>query len=373
MAKERPTRIVIVGGGFGGVYTAIALEKLLGHGPEAEIALISKENYLTFQPMLPEVISGSIGLVDTITPIRRLCSSTHLYTRTVERIDLERKRVIATAGFGSRQFELDYDHLVVALGNVTSFAGQPGLAEHALPFKYLGDALTLRNRAIQALEEADTEPSPEARRALLTFVVAGGGFSGVEAVAELNDFVRAAAKSFRHVEPEEIRVVLLHAQGLILPELPRSLAEFAQRILIRRGVEIKLNTRLHGATVDAALLAGGERIPARTVVSTVPSAPNPLVAALPCKKRRAGSSSTSISRFRTTPASGRSATAPGFSTRRPESRARRQPSTRFARRNASPRTSPPRSGARCASPSHSTPSARWARSDTDRRSPKSSA
>jgi len=285
MAKDRP-RIVIVGGGFGGVYTAIALEKLLGHGREAEIALISKENYLTFQPMLPEVISGSIGLLDTITPIRRLCPSTHLYTRTVERIDLEGRRVIASAGFGARQLELDYDHLVIALGNVTSFAGQPGLAEHALPFKYLGDALALRNRAIQALEEADTEPSAEARRALLTFVVAGGGFSGVEAVAELNDFVRAAAKSFHHVDPREIRVVLLHAQGLILPELPRSLAEFAQRILMRRGVEIKLNTRLQGATMDAALLDGGERIAARTVVSTVPSAPNPLVAALPCKKER---------------------------------------------------------------------------------------
>jgi NADH:ubiquinone reductase (H+-translocating) len=286
VTKDRPARIVIVGGGFGGVYTAIALEKLLGHGPEAEIALISKENYLTFQPMLPEVISGSIGLVDTITPIRRLCRSTHLYTRTVERIDLERRRVIATSGFGSRPFELDYDHLVVALGNVTSFTGQPGLAEHALPFKYLGDALALRNRAIQALEEADTEPSPEARRALLTFVVAGGGFSGVEAVAELNDFVRAAAKSFRHVDPAEIRVVLLHAQGLILPELPRTLAEFAQKILLRRGVEIRLNTRLHGATMEAALLAGGERIATRTLVSTVPSAPNPLVAALPCKKEK---------------------------------------------------------------------------------------
>src|SRR5207245_6808078 len=180
------------------------------------------------QPMLPEVISGSIGILATITPIRRLCPSTNLYTRGVEKIELNRKRVSAAAGFGSRQCALEYDHLVIALGNVTSFAGQPGLAEHALPFKYLGDALTLRNRAIQALEEADTEPSPEARRALLTFVVAGGGFSGVEAVAELNDFVRAAAKSFRHVEPEEIRVVLLHAQGLILPELPRSLAEFAQ-------------------------------------------------------------------------------------------------------------------------------------------------
>ena len=286
MATDRPTRIVIIGGGFGGVYTALTLEKLLGHDPDIEIALISKENYLTFQPMLPEVISGSIGLLDTITPIRRLCSSTHLYTRAVEKIDLERKRVIATAGFGSRQFELDYDHLVIALGNVTSFAGQPGLAEHALPFKYLGDALALRNRVIQTLEEADTEEDPEVRRTLLTFVVAGGGFSGVEAVAELNDFVRAATNSFRHIKPEEIRVVLLHAQSLILPELPKSLAEFAQRLLMKRGVEIRLNTRLHGATMDAALLAGGDRIAARTVVSTVPSAPNPLVAALPCKKEK---------------------------------------------------------------------------------------
>src|SRR6266511_2463850 len=191
MATDGPTRIVIVGGGFGGVYTALTLEKLLGHDRDVEIALISKENYLTFQPMLPEVISGSIGLLDTITPIRRLCSSTHLYTRAAEKIDLERKRVMATAGFGSRQFELDYDHLVIALGNVTSFAGQPGLAE-----------LALRNRVIQTLEEADTEEDPEIRRTLLTFVVAGGGFSGVEAVAELNDFVRAATKSFRHIKPE---------------------------------------------------------------------------------------------------------------------------------------------------------------------------
>jgi NADH:ubiquinone reductase (H+-translocating) len=286
VVTDRVTRIVVLGGGFGGVYTVLTLEKLLNSGQNVEIALVSKENYLTFQPMLPEVISGSIGIVDTITPIRRLCPTAHLYTRTVEKVDLERKRVVATAGFGSRQFELEYDHLVIALGNVTSFAGQPGLAEHALPFKYLGDALALRNRIIHTLEEADIEPDPEVRRTLLTFVVAGGGFSGVEAVAELNDFVRAAAKSFHHVKSEEIRVVLLHAQGLILPELPRSLAEFAQRLLIKRGVEIRLNTRLHGATVDAALLVGGERIATRTLVSTVPSAPNPLVGALPCKKEK---------------------------------------------------------------------------------------
>jgi NADH dehydrogenase len=241
---------------------------------------------MVFQPMLPEVISGSIGLVDTITPIRRLCPNTNLYTRTIERIDLDRRRVSAAAGFGSRQCSLSYDHLVIALGNVQSFAGQPGLAEHALPFKYLGDALAIRNRVIHTLEEADIERNPDVRRTLLTFVVAGGGFSGVEAVAELNDFVRAAARSFRNLPPEEIRVVLLHAGAVILPELPGSLGRFAQMLLARRGVEIKLNRRLQGATADAALLDGGERIATRTLISTVPSMPNPLVAALGCKKER---------------------------------------------------------------------------------------
>jgi NADH dehydrogenase len=286
---SRPTRILILGGGFGGVYTAIALEKQLGaeiRRGEVELGLVSRENYMVFQPMLPEVISGSIGVLDTIAPIRRLCPHTNLYTRTIESIDLDHRSVQSAAGFGSRQHHLHFDHLVVALGNVTSFAGQPGLAEYALPFKYLGDALALRNRVIHTLEEADIEQDPALRRALLTFVVAGGGFSGVEAVAELNDFVRAAADSFRRLDPREIRVVLLHAGGLILPELPRSLAEFAQALLRRRGVEIRLDTRLAGATADHALLAGGERIATRTLVSTVPSGPNPLVAMLPVKKER---------------------------------------------------------------------------------------
>lgn len=283
------TRILILGGGFGGVYAALTLEKLLKaelDRGEVELGLVSRDNYIVFQPMLPEVISGSIGIVDTITPIRRLCPRTNLYTRMIESIDLERRRVVAAAGFGSQQLFLEYDHLVIALGNVTTFAGQSGLAEHALPFKYLGDALALRNHAIHVLEEADIEPDPEMRRSLLTFVVAGGGFSGVEVVAELNDFVRAAAKSFRHVRPEEIRVLLLHSGDLILPELPESLAGFAQRLLMKRGVELRLRTRLAGATADAALLSGGERVPTRTLVSTVPSGPNPLVAALRCRMDR---------------------------------------------------------------------------------------
>jgi NADH dehydrogenase len=286
---SRPTRILILGGGFGGVYTALTLEKLLAaelRRGEVELGLVSRENYMVFQPMLPEVISGGIGVLDTIAPIRRLCPSTNLYTRTIESIDLQHRSVQSAAGFGSRQHHLHFDHLVVALGTVTSFAGQPGLAEYALPFKYLGDALALRNRIIHTLEEADIEQDPEVRRALLTFVVAGGGFSGVEVVAEVNDFVRAAARSFRNVRPPEVRVVLLHAGGLILPELPASLATFAQTLLTRRGVEIRLHTRLAGATADTALLDGGDRIPTRTLVSTVPSAPNPLVQTLPVKTER---------------------------------------------------------------------------------------
>jgi len=284
MSAGQPTRILVLGGGFGGVNAVQRLEQRLRReldAGEVRIGLVSRDNYMVFQPMLPEVISGSIGLVDTITPIRRLCPRTDLYTRTIERIDLARQRVITAAGLGAQELGLEYDHLVIALGNVTSLAGQPGLAEHALPFKYLGDALALRNHAIHALEEAGIEERAEVRQGLLTFVVAGGGFSGVEVAAELNDFVRAAARSFRNLKPEEIRVVLVHSGSRILPELPESLAMFAQRLLARRGVELRLGCRLGGATGATAILADGERIAARTLVSTVPASPNPLVAALP--------------------------------------------------------------------------------------------
>jgi NADH:ubiquinone reductase (H+-translocating) len=283
------TRILILGGGFGGVYTALTLERLLRRDLRrgtVEVALVNRENYMVFQPMLPEVISGSIGLVDTISPIRRLCPNTNLYTRPIEKIDIQRKRILTAAGLGTRPCEIEYDHLVIALGNVPSLADLPGLAEHVLPFKYLGDALTLRNRVIHTLEEADIEPDPQVRRALLTFVVAGGGFSGVEVVAELNDFVRAVARNFRHLNPGDIRVILVHGGERIFPELPRSLAELAQRLLSKRGVEIRLRTRLAGATAEAALLEGGDRIATRTLVSTVSSVPNSLVASLPVKKER---------------------------------------------------------------------------------------
>lgn len=283
---NRRKSVVILGGGFGGVYTAMQLGRLLKRESNVEITLINRENYFVFQPMLPEVVSGSVGIVDTIVPIRRLCPGVSLLTREVEVIDLDAKVITTSPGFWPQPRKLEYDYLVLALGTAMNFAGMPGLQEHGLPFKTLGDALFLRNRLLHILEEADIEEEQERQRTLLTFVVAGGGFSGVEAIAEINDFVREAAKAYRRIDLDEIRVVLLHSGSRILPELSEDLGNFAQRILERRKVEIRLNTRLTGATGDYVLVEGGERIPTKTLVSTVPVAPHPLLAALACRTEK---------------------------------------------------------------------------------------
>jgi len=288
MSTDRK-RVVILGGGFAGVYTAQYLERQLGRSGDFEVALVSRENYFVFQPMLPEVISGTIGLTDTVSPLRRLLPRTEIHVRDVESIDLERKAVMTAPGFRPHSHAIAFDHLVIALGNVTDFRGLRGVPEHALPFKNLADALVLRSRVIRALEEAAIETDdPELRRQLLTFVIAGGGFSGVEVAAELNDFVRRVARNYRGIDPQEIRVVLVHSQGRILPEVSEKLALFAQRILRRRGVELRLDARLEAATGEEAVLAGGERIPTRTLVSTVPSSPHPLVEMLGLPKTKNG-------------------------------------------------------------------------------------
>ena len=276
-------QILILGGGFGGVSTAMYLEKML-KPEEASICLVNRENYWVYQPLLPEVISGSIGLTDTVCSIRRLCPRTRLVMREVEKIDLKNKVVTVSPGFRPRITELPYDYLVMALGNVTNFYGMPGMLEHAMPFKSLADALRLRNHVIHALEEADFEQDPEFRKKLLTFVVAGGGFSGVEVVAELNDFVRRVARDYPRLPKEEIRCVLVHSGGQILPEMVDKLASFAARILRRRGVEIRLNDRLAAATSEKAVLKSGVEIPTKTIVSTVPSTLPGVIQKMECPK-----------------------------------------------------------------------------------------
>jgi NADH dehydrogenase len=172
---------------------------------------------------------------------------------------------------------------------VTDFRGLPGLPEHALPFKDLGDALKVRSRVIQSLEEADVEEDhPELRRQLLTFVIAGGGFSGVEVAAELNDFVRQVARHYRRIDPKDIRVVLVHSGDDILPELAPKLRAFAAKILRRRGVELALGQRLKAATGESAILGDGTAIPTKTLISTIPSSPHPLIDGLKLPKTRNG-------------------------------------------------------------------------------------
>ena len=287
MDEQKRKRVVILGGGFAGVYTAIHLEKALRRRDDLEIVLVNKENYFVFQPMLAEVVSGSIGILDTVSPIRRMLPRTDLHVREIESIDIGTQTVITTPGFIPQPNVIHYDHLVLALGNVTDFRGLRGLPEHAIPFKNLSDALYIRNHVIHALEEAAIEHmNVELRKQLLTFVVAGGGFSGVEVVAELNDFVRQVIRNYPQLNPNDLRVVLLHAQDRILPELDKELALYAQNILTRRGVEILLKTRLEAATGDEAVIAGGIRIPSKTLISTVPSSPNPLIDGLDLPKEK---------------------------------------------------------------------------------------
>jgi NADH dehydrogenase len=276
-------QIVILGGGFGGVYTARCLEKLL-RPDQADICLVNRENYWVYQPMLPEVISGSIGLTDVVSPIRRLCPRTNLVMREVEEIDLKNRVVTVSPGFRPRQKKIPYDYLVIALGEITNFYGMPGMLENAMPFRTLADAIALRNHLIHVLEEADVEEDPDLRRKLLTFVVGGGGFSGVEVLAELNNFVRSVQKNYLRLRNEQVRCILVHSRERILQEMAEPLALFAQKILKKRGVELILKDRLVGATSEKAILKSGLEIPCKTIISTVPSAAIPVLAKLDCTK-----------------------------------------------------------------------------------------
>lgn len=286
---RRKHRILILGGGFAGVHAAKDLESLMTRAErdEIEVTLVTNENYMVFQPLLPEVISGTIETLHCITPIRRLARRTQIYTRPIEAIDLVNKTVQLGGEFQPKLLTLHYDQLVIGLGTRLNYKLVPGMREHATPFKYLGDALRLRNETVGMLEEADIETDPVEKKKLLTFVVAGGGFSGVECLAELNDFLQTAVKAYQHINYSEIRCILLQSADRILPELDPRLASYAHKILEQRGIEIRLNTRLKAVSADSVLVqAKGskeqEQIATRTVVTTVPAAPSPLIETLPC-------------------------------------------------------------------------------------------
>jgi NADH dehydrogenase len=280
------TNIVILGGGFGGLTTALELEKLLARRSDLQVTLVNRENFFLFTPMLHEVAASDLDVTHIVNPVRKLLKKVRFFEGEVAAVDLERKTVSVVHTDGSHGHELPYDQLVLGLGSVTNFFGLPGLAERAFPMKSLGDALSLRNRLIANLEAADFECASGSREPLLTVVVAGGGFAGVETAAGTFDFVHEALPFYRHVSPELIRMVLVHPGPHLLPELGEKLGRYAGRVLEKRGIEVRLGTRVKAVTPSGVELSNGEHVQTHTVVWAAGSSAHPLLETLPLKKDR---------------------------------------------------------------------------------------
>ncbi len=280
------TKILILGGGFGGLYVAMELEKTLAADPDIEVTLVNRENFFLFTPMLHEVAASDLDLTNIVSPVRKLLRKVKFFAGDVENIDLETRRVEVSHGFDHHHHTLEYDHLVLGLGSITNFYNLPGLQERALTMKSLGDAIHLRNRLIAHLEEADTECCASIRTPLLTFLVAGGGFAGVETIAGINDFLREAVHCYSNLSEAEIRVVLVHPGPVILPELGEKLGRYAQQKLAERGVEIRTSTRVAAVNDDGVTLSDGAMISSKMIIWTAGTSPNPLLASLPCNKDR---------------------------------------------------------------------------------------
>lgn len=284
-------RIVVLGGGFAGMKTAESLEHQFLHDPSVSICLISETNALLFTPMLAEVAGGSLEPSHISTPLRSSLPRTNFIRATVESIDLE-KRIVKLAADKSRDDgggprEIPYDQLVLALGAVSNYLGMANVQKYALDFKSLLDAIRVRNRVIAMFERADSEADPVLRSRMLTFVIAGGGFAGVELAGALNDFGRGILADYQHLGPEDFKVVLVHSRDHILPELSESLGRYAQEKMAGRGVIFRLNARLKDVGPGAVSLSDGE-IPADTLVWTAGTSPNPILQLLPVERDKRG-------------------------------------------------------------------------------------
>ena len=284
--RPRKKRIVILGGGFGGVYAAMHLEKSLGRESAVEICLVSRDNFFLFTPMLHEIAASDLEITNMVNPLRKLLRKVEVLVGDVDQIDLTNRLVVISRGYGNHSQRIDYDHLVIALGSITNLYDTPGVADRAVPMKSLSDAIQLRAQILRHLEEANSECNLADRRSALTFVVAGGGFAGVETVAALNDFVREALPFYPNLCENMLRVVLVHSGPVILPELGESLGRYSEKVLAQRGVEIRHNTRVKSMTDGDIVLTDDTSIPSRTLVWTAGTVPNPLVPSLPCAKER---------------------------------------------------------------------------------------
>jgi NADH dehydrogenase len=283
----KKTKIVIAGGGFAGLAAATYLDKRLARRADTEVVLISRENFILFTPMLHEVAAGDLYPSDIINPLRRILRHVKIVQADVKAIDPSERRLRCSGGVAQLDFKLEFDHLLLAPGSETNFFDLPGLSDWAVTMKSLSDAALLRNRVIALLEEANLQDDAATRRQLLTFVIAGAGFSGVETAGAINDFVREAATYYPDLSEELIRVVLVHPGQFLLPELGEELGDYAERKLRERKVEVIAGVGVAGFD-DGSLvrLSDGKSLPASTLIWTAGIKPSPVIASLPYQKER---------------------------------------------------------------------------------------
>ena len=264
-------RVVIVGGGYVGLYAALGLERRLQPG-EAEVTLVNPESYMTYQPFLPEAASGNIEPRHVVVPLRTVLRRTRVVVGQLASLDHARQKATLASGA-----VLDYDHVVIALGSISRVLPVPGLSERGVGFKTVAEAIHLRNHVLSCMDRAESTTDREARRRLLTFCFVGGGYAGVEALAELEDLARDACRLFSTIDRDEMRWVLVEAMAGILPEIGAGLGDYAIDRLRRRGIEVHLNTRLESAEGGVMKLSNGESFASETLVWTTGVAPHPLL------------------------------------------------------------------------------------------------
>ncbi|MFF4870565.1 NAD(P)/FAD-dependent oxidoreductase [Streptomyces sp. NPDC003444] len=290
-----PARILVVGGGYVGMYTALRLQRQLRaelRSGAAEIVVVTPEPYMTYQPFLPEAAAGSISPRHVVVPLRRVLDRCRILIGEVGSVDHAKRTAtlttLATEEEGTGPVELTYDELVIAPGSVSRTLPVPGLAEHGIGFKTVEEAIGLRNHVIEQMDIASSTRDPAIRDAALTFVFVGGGYAGVEALAELEDMARYTARYYHNIKPGDLRWILVEATDRILPEVGEKMGRYAVRELRARNVDVRLRTRLDSCEDRVAVLSDGTRLPTRTVVWTAGVKPAPLLAATDLPRNERG-------------------------------------------------------------------------------------
>lgn len=270
------TRIVVLGGGFGGVAAAQRLDRRFRYEDNIEIVLVSDTNFVVYTPMLADVAGGTIEPRHAVPPVRAFLKKAHFREATVQGIDVA-NQIVHGALIDGTSAELHYDYLLIALGAVTNYAHATGAAEHTVGLKDLFDAIRVRNRALTLLEWANTTPDPALRRELLTFVMAGGGFSGVEGIAALEDLLHGALRYFPDISPDELRFILAPHGDRLLQEVDPRLGEYVVEKFSQRTIDVRLGVGVTDVTARSATLTTGEVIPTRMVIWTGGIKVNPVL------------------------------------------------------------------------------------------------